>query len=298
MRFFKTCLIAMLISANGTALAANLQCLEKLEEKICILGKNEVCNYGDNDRYAQVLRDELEKLPTLFGQLACRLKTIEVGIRPDVIGQYFSNEYRIFLSEFLFEEDANLDIELDIQANGFFNSDVIVHYVNSPSVSKPNAMIYILAHELAHFLESEYLIGHPFQCLPPQSARNSLSLSRRCVYGCDDKLDAVAVKQQYELLRQSPYLTFYSLSTPKEDFAELFSFRVLLKRLHITPTIKGYYIYNYDTEINSNRLAPKVKTIDRLLQFPIDDPDAAREEALAHLTCDKNYQFQEKPAQR
>jgi hypothetical protein len=288
-------LLIFVNALSSSSFAQLPRCLDKLPNKICVADETEACNQHASDQYAVTLREELKKLPDLFSKLTCELNHIEIGKRDGLLGQHFSFASKIYLNENLFKNNASLEREFDSFGLGLFNNEALYHYVDFKGATQPNALTYILAHELAHFLEHEFLMANAFHCLEVKKDAPALNKSRSCIHGCEKQFSEEKIRQQFALLDRSKYLTFYSLSSPREDFAELLSLRPLLEFVTITADFDITRLFNYNEQIEDPQLAPKLKIIDQLLNFPLHDADAAGREAYAHLTCQKNYKIEQKP---
>ena len=95
-------------------------------------------------------------------------------------------------------------------------------------------------------------------------------------------------------LQNSSHVSFYSLRNPTEDFAEDLTYSQLLKlepgRSYISQN--GVVLFDYNETLASARLAEKLRIVDLLLDFPLDDPDERDKLNYELVTCTGRFASQ------
>lgn len=154
-----------------------------------------------------------------------------------------------------------------------------------------DGLFYVLVHELGHLIDFNNAVSargcaNPARCRPRAGSFAALSwLNDRqpmtegtfalrdlfCFYGCAKHLPAEKAKDVYESLPKSAFITTYSGMNPVEDFAEFFTWNLMIK--HKSPNLRykvpGQAVISMMPALRANpRIARKLDYVDRLWSSP------------------------------
>ncbi len=178
------------------------------------------------------------------------------------------------------------DEHLKSESPNFLNENLVYFQKSDPLAL--STLRRVLYHELAHYLEDRFLtFGGAFHCKPYQPLTPALIQQSLCFDECRQEFSAEEVASAFTDLSQTSHISFYSLTSQTEDFADLASYSLLLTPADAQAffTFNDVKIYDFKEAVSSQRLAQKMRVVNMLLDPPFDDQNDADSLRYESITC-------------
>lgn len=288
---------------STAVLADDESCFEQFKSSICSLNENgeKLCGeqHAQNQPYIEKLGTVFELMPPISQKLMCSLSSLSVVDDLDrQAGRYDSDSKSVkLLSDVFFDESLIEDAvygryliyfdenpDLYFEWRGYKSSD------RALMNSRLGELFWVLTHELGHHIEEVMSIGSAFVCLYDKPSMNPFSspfateIKSRLELETE-KLPGSDAPLFYSWLNGSGFVSPYSLRNDSEDFAEAFTYYVII---HSTSVYFAVF-ENSKTLLDSRSSAfteskaKKFATLEYLIDAYIADDDTV---GLKMLTCD------------
>lgn len=270
--------------------ASPLPCKDEIAKRICATTTTEYCDPVTAGFFASKIVHALEDAHPTIQRLACEVKLYDISNEHGGAQMISTKATMRIIPEFFLEQAKFEIIQTSILASGFNNDDVRFHH---EGYTQRSELKFILYHELAHFLEHRAVKFNAFDCTDTRILTSTLANIALCKRErfCSDQPIRSSVGDALSDLRNSNHISFYGLSNPGEDFAELLATSQLLKkepgRSYISEN--GVVLYDINEALASDDFAQKLRIVDTLLNFPLDDENEKDKLNYELATCSGRF---------
>lgn len=247
-------------------------------DKICVAEENGTCRTSDVSSYSDILIEILKTAHPTLQQAACEVSRYEISTKSkegkEFDGWIIYSGNSIGLRAYLFDPIENEGFD-DLLFDAFTNSESSSSLLIESGDPELLSLRWTLYHELAHWLEHRFVPGYAFSCSYFEEVPDILHRAGKCVENCEIQLNQAEQAEAIRALGKSSHVSFYSLTDPSEDFAELFALELLLRveKSHAYYDNNGIVLYNVRHGMNSPRFRHKRQVVNALLNPPFDDED-------------------------
>jgi len=228
----KTLISVILIAVFPNIAFAEIPCLDDFKDKICVVREDGECGSNVLGKYSNLIIEVLETSHPTLQRAACEISRYEISSEDtdgrEFDGWFIYSKNSIGLRTYLFDPIDNEGFD-DVLFDAFTNSESSSSLYIESGDPELLWLRQVLYHELAHWLEYHFVPGYAFSCSSFEKVPDILHRAGECTKNCESQFTQAEQADAIRALVKSSHVTFYSLTNPSEDFAELFTLELLLK---------------------------------------------------------------------
>lgn len=283
-------------------------CEEKIRERTCMVATNGCAS--DSPKYADHIVEVYQNSHPVVKNVLCSIKQITL-LNMSALGQTqiiydstgVAQRAQIYIKKSLLINNLNAE-----QVHSWKEQKIFGIYFpefdlspNGPHYKMPTlkAVEYVITHEVGHIVDLfnqanqfkciDSSCGDPFDAekvVPIPGSWGALSweniakvnqansfplLAKLCFYGCTPVLTEADATQLYFEFSTTAFPTLYSLMSPQEDFAESFTYNLLIRKRNLSAHLDIQGI-SFSLSDRWNMNSAKISWLESFLASPLKYP--------------------------